>query len=423
MQNTHKPKPTLVLGLAAALCGTVALALQLNDNSPWTDMERKTIRSLSLASLPNLPTDPSNKYESNPQAVALGELLFNEKQLSSNGEVSCATCHNPEKFFTDGEQLAEGVKMGNRHTPTIIGAAYSPFQFWDGRADSLWMQALGPLENPLEHDIDRTQVVRVVQKVYNSQYTALFGNTANFGDPNLFPEHASPLGTPEARRAWESMPPSSKEAVNRAFSNVGKAIAAFVRTINPNPTRFDAYINALESGDTQGLEALNANQVAGLRLFIGKANCVGCHNGPMLSDGQFHNTAVPNLPDFAPDLGRFEGRKALVQDEFNCQSKYSDAAPDQCLALSKAALDIQEADAVPSEDTHGVSAYKTPTLRHIAQTAPYMRSGQFLSLKRVLEHYNNAPKAALGRSELKQLRLNDQELQQLEAFLRTLESP
>jgi cytochrome c peroxidase len=110
----------------------------------WTAEEVEILRSLWIGSLPPLPPDPSNQYADDPHAAALGQALFFDPRLSSNGQVSCSSCHIPEMMFTDGRTLAVGIGVNNRKTMTIVGTAYSPWQFWDGRADSQWAQALGP---------------------------------------------------------------------------------------------------------------------------------------------------------------------------------------------------------------------------------------------------------------------------------------
>src|SRR5690606_15553813 len=107
--------------------------------------------SLSIKSLPPLPPDPSNRYGDDPRAAALGHQLFFDTRLSANGKVSCATCHDPGRDFQDGLPLAVGVGTNTRRTMPIAGTAYSPWMFWDGRKDSQWSQALGPLESPVEH--------------------------------------------------------------------------------------------------------------------------------------------------------------------------------------------------------------------------------------------------------------------------------
>jgi cytochrome c peroxidase len=398
------------------LFGVVALSAQ---NAPWTPQELKAINGLWLGNLSQVPKDASNQFESLPSAIEFGKNLFFDKQLSGNQDVSCSSCHNPEKKFGDDQKFSEGMGLTTRHTPSIIGAAYSPYQFWDGRADSLWAQALGPLENPVEHGMDRTQLVRIVMRLYPTELTGLFASSPDFTNLERFPERASPIGDKETRENWQKISPQDQELVNRAFSTIGKVIAAFVRTIKPQVTPFDLYAESLMTGKSPEIRPTE-DELAGLRLFIGKANCVACHNTPLFTDQQFHNTGIPQSPSKAADLGRFTGLREVLKDEFNCRSIYSDAAPNQCLALAQAELDVLESDATPSKDNKNAAAFKTPSLRNVMLTMPLMHNGQFKNLKQTLDHYNQAPKSQMGTSELKPLRLNQAELAQLQRFLETL---
>ncbi len=409
-------RPTQWLVGILFLLGVAAFSSQVAQNTPWTPQELKKIQGLWLGNLPKPPKDGSNKFENLPEAVEFGRVLFFDKQLSGNQDVSCSSCHNPEKKFSDDQKFSEGMGLATRHTPSIIGAAYSPYQFWDGRADSLWAQALGPLENPVEHGIDRTQLVRTVWRLYPKEYQRLFASPTDFNNPERFPEHASPIGNDEAQGNWQKMASQDQESINRAFSNIGKALAAFVRTIKPQVTPFDLYAESLITGKNPEIRP-SEDELAGLRLFIGKANCIACHGSPLFSDQQFHNTGTP---DATRDLGRFDGLKQVLQNEFNCRSVYSDSPADQCLTLAQAELDMLESGATASKDNKNVAAFKTPSLRNVMLTMPLMHNGQFKNLKQVLEHYNQAPNSQMGTSELKPLRLNPTELAQLQRFLETL---
>jgi len=140
-----------------------ATATPRTTSATWTADERALLRSLSLSALEKLPADPSNKYADDSAAMLLGGRLFFDTRLSGNGKVSCATCHAPDKGFQDGLPLGKGVGTAGRRTMPIAGTAHSPWQFWDGRADSHWAQALGPLESPAEHGGDRTQYAHVMR--------------------------------------------------------------------------------------------------------------------------------------------------------------------------------------------------------------------------------------------------------------------
>jgi cytochrome c peroxidase len=404
-----------VLGLAAAAVLLVAGAVYLLWPRPeWSQDEVATLRGLWIGSLGALPPDPSNKVADDPRAVAMGQQLFFDTRLSSNGKVACATCHLPEQGFQDSKALGQGVGTTTRRTMPIAGMAYSPWLFWDGRKDSLWAQALGPLESPVEHGGSRTQYAHVLAQQYRAQYEALFGRLPDLSDTARFPASAGPVADLAARSAWERMAPADRVAISRIYANQGKAIAAYERQIVPGPSRFDQYVAALLKGDTAAMRAaLAPDEVAGLRLFVGKAQCINCHNGPLLTNNDFHNTGVPAAPGLPADTGRAQGVRQVLADEFNCLSAYSDAAPQDCAELRFA-----------KADDHGLERqFKPPSLRNVAERAPYMHAGQFGTLREVLEHYNQAPAGPGGHSELKPLDLSAQELLQLEAFLRSLSGP
>jgi cytochrome c peroxidase len=403
----------LILGLAVVVAAA-ALAVALWPRSPWSKEELATLRGLSLASLPPLGPDPSNRVADDPRAAALGQRLFFDRRLSVDGTVACATCHIPEQQFQDGTALGHGVGTTTRRTMPLAGVAYSPWLFWDGRKDSLWSQALGPLESAVEHGGTRTQYARLVAEQYRAEYEALFGPLADLSDPARFPAAAGPVADPAAQAAWEQMAPADQELVNRAFANIGKAIAAYERQIMPGASRFDAYVEAALNGESAAMrELFSLDEAAGLRLFIGKGQCINCHNGPLLTNNDFHNTGVPAAQGLPDDTGRADGLLQAQADPFNCLGAYSDAEPADCGELRFARVDAHVQ----------LRQFKPPSLRGVAERAPYMHAGQFATLREVLEHYNRAPEAPAGHSELQPLDLTDAELAQLEAFLRTLSAP
>jgi cytochrome c peroxidase len=392
--------------------GIVAIGLGLGylfwPRPTWSAEEVAQLRSLWLGSLPALPADPSNRYGDDPGAAALGQKLFFDTRFSSNGQVACATCHKPELGFQDGTPLAHGVGVTNRRTMPLAGAAYSPWLFWDGRKDSLWAQALGPLESSVEHGGSRTQYAQLIAQYYRTEYEAIFGPLP---DLSGLPVQAGPVADPHARAAWEEMVSGDQAAVTRIFANMGKAIAAYEQRLLPGSSRFDQYVEAVVNNDTEAMQSLlTADEVAGLRLFIGRANCTQCHNGPLLTDNHFHNTGVPAAPGLPEDVGRALGAPQVAADEFNCLSQYSDARPEECAELRYMITEGEEL----------IRQFRPPSLRNVAERPPYMHAGQFANLEEVLDHYNNAPEAPAGHSELEPLGLSDAELDQLMAFLRTL---
>src|SRR4051794_27061696 len=365
------PAKRILLSVAAATVVLIAGYL-LWPHAEWSQDEIAILRGLWIGSMPALPPDPSNTVADDPRAVALGQQLFFDTRLSINGKLACAICHLPEQGFQDGKPLGQGVGTTARRTMPIAGTAYSPWLFWDGRKDSLWAQALGPLESPVEHGGSRTQYAHLIDQSYRAEYEALFGRLPALSDAARFPASAGPVADPAARSAWEQMTPADRDAVSRIYANLGKAIAAYERTIMPRPSRFDRYVEALLNGDTAAIRtALAPEEVAGLRLFVGKAQCVNCHNGPLLTNNDFHNTGVPAAPNLPADSGRAQGVRQVLADEFNCLSRYSDAAPEDCGELRFA-----------KTDDHALERqFKPPSLRNVAERAPYMHAGQFTSLR------------------------------------------
>lgn len=377
----------LIVAIAVPVI-TCSAWIGAGSNEKWSPEQKQMLASLSLASLGPLPADPSNRVADDPAAQAFGKQLFFDKRLSGNGQVACATCHLPQLGFVDTTPLAHGAGTTGRRTMPIAGTAYSPWMFWDGRKDSQWSQALGPLESSVEHGGSRDQYARHIAAYYRREYEAVFGKL-----PAL----------------------SNRENVTRVFADMGKAIAAFERTITLDTTRFDRYVEAeLAERPHTAADSLTPQEEAGLRLFIGKASCVNCHNGARLTDDHFHNTGVPVSPLVsAPDSGRAVGARQVMADEFNCLSKYSDAKPDQCSELRFAVTEGPEL----------LRAYKTPSLRGATTRAPYMHAGQLRTIEDVLAHYNRAERAPFGKSELKRLKLEPRELKEIEAYLRTLSVP
>ncbi|MCC6453807.1 MAG: c-type cytochrome [Caldilineaceae bacterium] len=409
--KAQSSKFILMLVIAVIVLAGGASAYLLWPRPAWSEGEIATLRSLWIGTLPPLAPDASNRYGDDPAAAALGERIFFDVRFSSNGEVACATCHLPQLGYQDSKQLSEGVGISNRRSMPIAGTAYSPWFFWDGRKDSLWAQALGPLENPVEHGGDRTQYAHLIAQHYREEYETIFGPLPDLSD---LPANAGPVADAEARAAWDAMSEQNRQTVTRIYTNLGKALAAYERRIMPTASRFDTYVEAVLNGDTEAMETiLTADEVAGMRLFIGRANCLQCHNGPLLTDNHFHNTGVPAAAGLPEDTGRTLGAQQVLADEFNCLSPYSDAMPEDCGELRFMVAEGHELE----------RQFKAPSLRNVAERAPYMHAGQFDTLDRVLAHYNAAPTAPAGHSEVEPLQLSETELDQLVAFLHTLSGP
>jgi cytochrome c peroxidase len=260
-----------------------------------------------------------------PDKIETGRKLFSDTALSADRTVSCATCHQPDRAFTDGRILARGIhgRDGTRNTPSLVNAGYGRSFFWDGRAGSLEEQVVGPMLNPDEMGLDAKTV--------------------------------------EARTGM-TMP------------DVASALASYVRTIRSIESRYDWF----QSGQTQ---MLTGDERVGFEIFRGRGQCLTCHGGPDLTDGRFHNTGAGSTNSRHVDEGRF---------------------------------------AVTGDDRDR-GAFKTPTLRDIALTAPYMHDGSLATLEDVVAFYNNGGRSnpALD-SEVRPLRLTASEKRQLVAFLQAL---
>ena len=403
----------VLLGLAVLCAAGLITAFAMSTAGEWTPSsdELTMLRSLWIGSLKPLPPDPSNRYADDPRAAAFGQALFYDTRFSANGQVACATCHRPELMFQDGLPLAHGVGTTGRRAMTLVGTAYSPWFFWDGRKDSQWAQALGPMESAVEHGGNRTLYAHLIAQNYRTEYEALFGPLP---DLSHLPANAGPVADPVAHAAWDSMPTTDQQSISRVYANIGKAIAAYERLLRPGSSRFDAYVETLLNHEQAKAQTLfTAEETAGLRLFIGKANCTRCHNGPLFTDNYFHNTGVPAAPALPPDLGRATGAPQVKADEFNCLSPYSDAQAQDCVELR---FMIAEGDAL-------VGQFKPPSLRNVAGRGPYMHAGQLATLEDVLSHYSRAPQAPVGHSEIQPLNLSESEKQQLSEFLKTLSGP
>ena len=392
----------------AVLLITVALLAGCDGERDFSDAEKAVIASLSLASLPPLPPDTTNRVADSPAAAALGATLFFDHRLSRNGEVACATCHKIDRQFQDDLPRAVATGTNNRRTMPLAGVAWSPWFFWDGRRDSLWSQALTPLEDGVEHAGNRTAYARFMAKNFYERYERIFGPLPPLDG---LPDNASPLGTEAEKAAWAGMSEDQRNAVNSVFANIGKAIAAFERSLTPPETRFDRFAKALAAGvQPAAADDLTGEERAGLKLFIGKGQCTRCHNGPRLTDGHFHNTGVPSVPGLPPDLGRETGVTKVAADPFNCLGKYRDGSDAACGELRFMVKDGPELR----------RAYKTPSLRGVATRPPYMHAGQIATLEAVIDHDARAPASEDGHSELNPLTLSERERKELVAFLRTL---
>jgi cytochrome c peroxidase len=337
---------------------------------------------------PPVSRDPSNRVSGDPRAVALGQRLFFDSRLSANRVIACATCHVPERAWTDGRPRAVGLDRLDRNTPTVLDAGLHRWFSWDGRSDSLWSQSVKPILDPREMGASASLVA------------ALVG-----ADPTVACLYASVYG-----------PPAGADD-ERVLVNVGKALAAFLESVRSGRTAFDEFRDALARGDRSAAARYPPAAQRGLKFFVGPGNCSVCHFGPHFTNGEFHDVGVPFL--VAPgrvDAGRHEGIKRLRADRFNLLGSYSDDATG-VLATKTRHVELQHAN---------YGQFKTPSLRNVALTPPYMHDGRYATLADVVRHYSTLDMERLhthGEQLLRPLRLAAAEVDDLVAFLETLTDP
>ena len=370
----------------------------------FTDREWSVIQRLSpLPETP--PPNPTNRVADNPEAAQLGHKFFFDTRFSKDGTVACATCHSPFHGFADVEATSLGAGRGTRNAPTLLNAAYNEWQFWDGRTDTLWSQALVALEGEVEQAGTRLQYAHLVRQHYAADYQTVFGELPDLEDTTRFPADGKP-----GDLAFDSMSEPDQHAVNTVFANIGKAIEAYERLLISRNAPFDRFV----AGDT---EAISSEAKRGLKTFIGKGVCILCHDTPTFTDNAFHNLGVPQgtLPK---DAGRYAGISLLLSDPFNGGGVYSDDT-----AVATRILNFLEP--IPRHQ----GEFKTPTLRNVTLTAPYFHTGEFPTLESVIE-FNNVGGTGgsfVGQRErtLEPLGLSEQEKTDLVEFLETLtgESP
>ena len=250
--------------------------------------------------------------------------------------------------------------------PSVLLAAHARWQFWDGRADTLWMQAVGPFENPKEFNSSRLFVAHAVNANHKPAYEAVFGAMPDLSNATRFPASGKPGDV-----SWQGMNADDQRATTRVFANIGKAIAAFERTLRAKPNRFDTYL----AGD---VTALSKEEKGSLQnFFIG--GCAQCHYGPRLTDDAFHNLRFPTgRQDGQADRGRIDGIPLLLASEFRADGEFSDA---RASAHGLSGL---------TADARSLGAFKTPTLRGASATGPFGHGGTLATLLDVAKNYGNA---------------------------------
>jgi len=433
----HAAALTLLgLSVASAACSFGPVhGYAPDEGTEFTSTDLEIIRR-ELGSLPAAPPqDPTNLYADDRDAALLGQQFFFEKRYSKNGDISCATCHDPESGFQDRRaNTSQGVSFTSRHTAHLFNLGFGPgragstiWLAWDGRKDALWSQALGSPESPVDMGGSRMKVALLIYDKYRDAYTALFGAMPELRDANGEPiasVGAMPLkpgGTANAdTMAWDALADTLKDQITRAFVNFGKAIAAYERLLVSRDSRFDTFYAEIAAGATHS-KVLDPEEAQGLKIFIGNGKCISCHIGPNFTDWKFHNIGIDQVGDNIPmeDQGRGAGLPKVVADPFNCAGAYSDRSDKAGCAVNSIMLD--DPTLVPL-----TGAFKTPSLRNVTLTAPYFHTGEEATLEDVIDHYDGGGDQGghfIGTvdSNVQHLGLTDGEKSALAAFLQTLE--
>lgn len=408
------------LTIAASLIAAFVLASASSVGAEsaavhFSDVQLRRI--LRMSPLPDLPVDPSNAVGDDPRTADFGEQLFFDPRLSASGEMSCATCHDPEKGWSNGVATSNPEDLFPKNVPSLWNSAYSRWYFWDGRADSGWSQALGPLEGESEMAGNRLQLIHLLRgdRDLSLAYAEVFGALPDgLDDRERFPRQARPMPKDmdhPLHEAWASMTDQDRHTANLIFSNVGKAIAAFERRIIARDTPFDRFVAGLRRDGATALRELSESAQRGLKLFIGRADCKLCHSGPLLSDGEFHDVGIALGSNMRVDPGRHHGVLKLLRSPFTRMGRYADAAtPSAPVAFLE-------------QRGHQLGQFKTPSLRNVALTAPYMHDGRFETLTEVIRFYSTREGARpLGHPTtlLQPLGLTEQDVEDLVAFLESL---
>jgi cytochrome c peroxidase len=468
-------KVCLLAPLVLSACGAVDDIFCSDARCEWTDTEWAWVQSLANPDIPAF--DSSNQLCMSPAAATLGKAFYFDTNFSgvatqldaikrpspparaAQGDpigVSCATCHDLGRAGVDTTSVPGNVSVGAGWTdvnalPTV-NAAYRQVMFWNGRADSLWALNVVVSESPTTMNGNRLALAHRVFDLYNSDYQLAFGffpidpmtgAPANLNDPTRFPPAGKPNATDATAGAWESMAAADQEIVNRILVNWAKAIAAYEYQLISRDSPFDQFVRAGRDSDL-----ISGSAKRGARLFVGKGSCVDCHSGPMLTDEQFHDIGVPQtglavpttadcpagaacdcsappppppvncstLPTCAPDGARV-GLARLHCSAWLRSSRWSDDMTDP--SRQDYLADRKLTDSL-------IGAWRTPSLRDVALTAPYMHDGALATLEDVVWHYNTGGAAESGErvgvpaAELEPLELTDDEVADLVAFLETL---
>jgi cytochrome c peroxidase len=367
-----------------------------------TPQERALVLSLSPLELP--APDPTNSVSGNCLAIDFGRNLFFDVRLSRDQNRSCAACHILEEGLADGRAVAFAPRV-LRNTPSVWNVAYNRWFFWDGRADSLWAQAAGPIEAAAELNLDRKELARRVatEPDLKREYEALFGPV---------PEIAR-----AADAGFDAAPPIASArhaAATQILANVAKAIAAFEETLTSREATFDRFVASLRAGAAGGSNTLPPAALRGLKIFVGRGQCVQCHTGPNFSDGEFHNMLALSGDGDPEDQGRYRGLELLEASELRADGRFASVADAGRMAKLKSA--------VRGELTRG--QFKTPSLRNVAERTAFLHHGRIASLKAAVARYaslrSHARQDARADPLVSSIEVSLRDVDDLLAFLQTL---
>ena len=412
------------------------------EDATFSDAEWDIVESLSP--VPAVPDDSTNAVADLAAAATLGQKFFFDARFSGplvradnvnsaeggNGDVgdieriSCSRCHDPSAAFTDTMSIPGTTSLGagrtGRNAPTVFNTAFNDWLFHDGRTDSLWSQAIGPVESPVEHNFNRVAVVQIIFDLYRAEYEAVFGPLPDFRDAGRFPQVPNPPAFEGQGRpgdgpgglgldSYDEMTSADQVLVDTAFANFGKSIAAYERQIVTRNSAFDRYVAGSQN-------AISAAAKRGLTLFIGRGFCINCHSGPNFTDNEFHNVGVAQSGDFVPltDQGRLAGAAQVLQNAFNGAGDFSDDP----IAGGRKLAGV-------SQDSSQLGRFKTPSLRDVSRTRPYFHTGTVDTLRDVVQLYNRGGDGSgfLGETdpEIVPLGLDENEVVDLVEFLETLD--
>ncbi len=355
---------------AALLPFTPAELQQIQAHGPWP---------------PPRHGDASNRLAGQAAAVAFGQQLFFDASLSARGDLACASCHIPARAFQDGRAVALLGSERPRNTPSLFDAAGHRWLGWDGAHDSLWAASITPLLAAGEMAADPTHLAKRLRArpALERGYRQAFGRPLP-ADPALLPV------------------------------DLGKALAAYQATLVSPRTPFDDFRDALARGDRRSAARYPLAAQRGLRLFIGEGRCTVCHAGPGFTNGEFADVGVPFFVPGGVDSGRHGGLQRLLASPWNRLGPHNDAGAADPQAVATRHVVLQH---------RNFGEFRVPGLRQLVHTAPYMHNGSLRTLPEVVRHYSELNEERLhtdGERILRPLRLNPQQSEDLQAFLRSL---